>query len=143
MRYLSFIGFMFIGMHHQCNAVNQTLFDNDLTRSIKSGLVKVGSAIDRTELPLVGRLSLILPTAAVAFALQKFPGQTLGFCATYVAYKILFRRMLVFVFLKKKMWEGKKAGEKVGKSAKEKVTFEDNFFDFDDDGDASAVSSAS
>lgn len=133
MHYFFAIAFFSVCIHRSCSAEPQSLTNNSIVASITSCFVKVGAAIDNTNVPVIGRLSMILPTAVIAFALQRFPGQTTALCAAFIAYKLFFKRKLYAFLLARELSGVKKNGKKVKKPVKNDLLLDDNFFDFDED----------
>ncbi len=97
--------------------------------AMSNGVVNCGALIEKVDLPLVGKLTNVLPFGMIATSCKDYPGQTMVLCAGLLCYILSNNETISAVFNAYK----DNVLQRLGISRKYNVTCDDTLFIFDGD----------
>jgi hypothetical protein len=101
----------------------------NIYNAMSNGVVNSGAMIESVDLPLVGKLTNILPFGMLAMCCKEYPGQTMLLCAGILAYILSKNETVDATFNAYK----DNLLAKLGVNRKYNVTCDDTLFIFDGD----------
>ncbi len=109
--------------------ISSNLGAMSIYNAMNNGVVGFGELIEKSDLPLIGKLTDMLPFGMVATSCKKYPGQTMLLCAGLLYYILSQNETVVTAFNAYK----DSIFAKLGINRKYDVHLDDTLFIFDGD----------
>lgn len=106
----------------------------NIFNSMCSGVVSLGQSIDNTTIPVIGKLTNLLPFAMISGGFQQCPGQTIIVCAGLLSYILSHHDAVRAQFNSYK----NKILTRLGIIRSRDIQFDDTLFIFDGDDEEDA-----